>query len=65
MESTGFVFKYSENPEVDEDGAVTTITSTTVIIEPATIDQVERIVNDYIEQGEEVELVLKHKFPRD
>lgn len=66
MDEGSFVIKYSECPEVDSDtNGVTTVTTTKVIIESGTTDKLSRIVTGFVDDGEEVEVLVKHKPMRE
>lgn len=55
--------KYNEDPEVyeDEGTMTTTVVNTSVKIEDATTDKLKRIVDQFLDDLQEVEVSIKHK----
>ena len=61
----GIKIKYSESPEYDEDGNVSTTTTTAVTIVDADIDKLSQVVQMFLDNGEDVEVSIKHKEPKE
>lgn len=57
----GFTIKYAELPEYEENGNVKTVTSVSVRIDDAEFDKLKSIIQGFLNEGETVEVNIKHK----
>lgn len=53
--------KYSDFPEIEEDGNTTTVISTSHTIEQATVEQITKLLKSFDENDDEIVITVKRK----
>lgn len=54
-------FKYSDFPEIEEDGNTTTVISASHTIEQATVEQITKLIKSFDENDDEIVITVKRK----
>lgn len=54
-------FKYSDFPEIKEDGNTTTVVSASHTIEQATVEQITKLLKSFDENDDEIVITVKRK----
>lgn len=55
------IFKYSDFPEIEEDGNITTVINTSHTIEQATVEQITKLLKSFDENDDEITITVKRK----
>lgn len=56
--------KYSDNPDYSEVDGFEVVTASTYTSDDATIEQLVKIVERFLKNGEDVDVQIKHKMPK-
>lgn len=54
-------FKYSDFPEIEEDGNTTTVINANHTVEQATIEQITKLLKSFDENDDEITITVKRK----